>query len=114
MHDRDNEENGNAMANVGGVNLSFIIDPGSSCNVIDRKTLEQLKAKYIKCQSSTLSKLLYVYGSKEPSRTARTFQTAIQVGNQTIDAEFIVIKSSGQAFLLIIGIHTLLVLLVED
>ena len=101
------------MANVGGVNLSFIIDPRSSCNVIDRKTWEQLKAKYIKCQSSTLSKLLYTYGSKEPSRTARTFQTTIQVGNQTIDAEFIVIKSSGQALLLIIGIRMLLVSLVE-
>ena len=36
IHDRDSEEKGKVMANVGGVNLSFIIDSGSSCNVIDK------------------------------------------------------------------------------
>ena len=99
IHDRDSEEKGKVMANVGGVNLSFIIDSGSSCNVIDRKTWEQLKIKDIKCQSSTLSKLLYAHGSKEPLKTAGTFQTTIQVGDQISEAEFIVIEGSGQALL---------------
>ena len=95
-HDRDSEEKGKVMANVGGVNLSFIIDSSSSCNVIDRKTWEQLEIKDIKCQSSTLSKLLYAYGSKRPLKTAGAFQTTIQVGDQIIDAELIVIEGSGQ------------------
>ena len=79
--------------------MSFIIDSGSSCNVIDRRTWEQLQTKDIKCQSSTLSKLLYAYSSKEPLKTAGTFQIIIQVGDKIIDAEFIVIEGSGQALL---------------
>ena len=75
--------------------MSFIIDSGSSCNVIFRKTWEQLKTKDIQCQSSTLSTLLY--RSKELLKTAGTFQTTIQVEDQISEAEFIVIEGSGQA-----------------
>ena len=90
------EEKGKVIANLGGVNLSFIIDSGSSLNVIDRKTWEQLKTKDIKCQSSTLSKQYICIHKQRAVENSLTFQTTIQVGDQIIDAEFIVIEGSGQ------------------
>ena len=86
--------------NVGGVpNIKFIIDSGASCNVIDRELWETLKASKVKCESRKGQKKLFAYGSTEPLKVAGSFTACIQLGQQTHNAEFIVIEGKGQALL---------------
>lgn len=60
---------------VGGVTMSVLIDSGSSNNVVDRETWEELKKQGIKCQSSkTTNKRLFPYGSENPLQIAGIFK----------------------------------------
>jgi hypothetical protein len=50
--------------NVGGVNIgNFMIDSGSSCNIIDKDTWEFLKNNGVKCKSQKSAGNVYAYGS---------------------------------------------------
>ncbi|PFX17850.1 Transposon Ty3-G Gag-Pol polyprotein [Stylophora pistillata] len=56
---------------VGGVRLEgVLVDSGSTCNAIDRATLERLKEKKVKCVSRKSNIKLYSYESNEPLTTA--------------------------------------------
>ena len=92
------------VLDVGGVpSVKFIIDSGASCNVIDRELWETLKKSKVKCVSRTCQKKLFAYGSTKPLKVAGSFTASIQLGEQTQNAEFIVIEGKGQALL---GRHT--------
>jgi hypothetical protein len=53
--------------NVGGVNIrNFMIDLGSSCNIIDKDTWEFLKNNGVKCKSQKSAGNVYAYGSITP------------------------------------------------
>ena len=48
---------------VGGVVIKIVlIDSGSSCNIVDQKTWEELKSKGIKCKSEKSIQKIYPYG----------------------------------------------------
>ena len=82
---------------VGGVDVEFLVDSGSSCNIIDEETWEMLKAKRIKCESTTTlpSKQLFSYASKEPLSIKGSFRCETKVGKGTVSAAFYVIKGKG-------------------
>ena len=87
------------VLDVGVPSVKFIIDSGArSCNVIDRKLWETLKESKVKCVSRKCQKL-FANGSTKPLKVAGSFTASIQLGEQTQNAEFIVIEGKGQALL---------------
>ena len=82
---------------VGGVILSeVLIDSGSSCNIIDKTTWEELKQKGIKCESEKANQKLYPYGTSEPLNTLGKFEAPVNLCGKKVTAEFIVIGSEGR------------------
>ena len=77
----DNPENGEIFVQIGGVQVTMIIDSGASCNVLDRNLWEYLKANKVRCASSRATKKLYSYGNKQPLQVAGTFTADVTVGN---------------------------------
>ncbi|XP_063904716.1 uncharacterized protein K02A2.6-like [Zophobas morio] len=67
---------------VGGVKARFLIDSGATCNVIDKKSWENLKASKIKgtCGEPDTKKL-YSYGGQTPLKTLGTFHTTVELEN---------------------------------
>ena len=53
---------------MGGVKLHVLADSGAYSNLIDERTLEQLKSKHIKCTSNAVpqNKQIYAYASDKP------------------------------------------------
>ena len=99
INDGESSSIGTVKANVVEVDMSFIIDSGASCNVIDRDTWELLKSKSSKCSCHKVDKILYSYGSEQPLKTAGSFKTQVQVGDCQTNAECIVIEGSEKALL---------------
>ncbi len=82
---------------VGGVILSgVLIDSGSSCNIIDQNTWEQLKLNGVKCKSEKTNQKLYPYGSSEPLNTLGKFEALANLDGKEVTAEFIVVGSEGR------------------
>ena len=83
---------------VGGVILNeVVIDSGSSCNVIDQKTGEELKLKGVKCKSvKTNQQKLYPYGTSEPLDMLGKFKASVNLAEKYVTAEFIVICNEGR------------------
>ena len=96
----DNPDNGEISVKIGGVQVTMIIDSGASCNVLDRKLWEYLKANKVRCASSKATKKLYSYGNKQPLQVAGTFTVDVLVGNRVLnEVEFVVIESEGHALM---------------
>ena len=53
-------DNSKILVKAGGVNMDMLIDPGASCNIIDRETWERLKNMKIKCKSSAQRKYMHM------------------------------------------------------
>ena len=51
VNHQSDENSGLVDIKVGGVLCNFLIDSGSTCNVINKSCWEELKAKRIKCKS---------------------------------------------------------------
>ena len=86
----------------GGVELKALIDSGASCNIIDRRTWENLKARKVKCNTqSKCSRQLYAYGSKVPLDVLGSFtaDVSLPTGRDCVDAKFLVINGKGQSLL---------------
>ena len=82
---------------VGGVTLNgVLIDSGSSCNIIDQKTWEELKQKGVKCKSEKTNQKLYPYGTSEPLDTLGKFEASVNLAGKDVTAEFIVICNEGR------------------
>lgn len=81
---------------VGGAELcGVLIDSGSTCNLIDRTTWNELKQKHIKCRSERTTKKIYSYASKAALQTVGKFTAP----GQEVEAEFVVIEGKGQSIL---------------
>ena len=86
--------------NVGGVNIrNFMIDSGSSCNILDEDTLEFLKNNGVKFKSQKSAGNVYAYGSTTPLKTLGKFQTNIVYCKTVTEAEFIVLDGTGRPLL---------------
>lgn len=75
---------------VKGMNISFLIDSGASCNVIDKVAWKKLKKKV---KLKECKKKVYAYGAKTPLHLIGKFEAEISVGGQTQIAEFLVTDS---------------------
>ena len=81
----DNPENGRMSVQIDGVQVTMTICPGASCNALDRKLWDYLKANEAQCMSSKATKKLYSHGSKQPLRVAGTFTADALVGNRVLN-----------------------------
>ena len=84
---------------VGGCKLNMIIDSGASTNIVDKQTWEWLKRNKMNCESVRADKKLYTYGSQTPLDVIGTFQCETAVGDNSVDAEFCVIRGKGESLL---------------
>ena len=100
VNDCSEQDSGLIDVNVGGVLCNFLIDSGSTCNVVDRTCWEKLKAKRIKCKSVKSATQIYAYGSSNPLKVAGKFIADIACqGNEVNQVEFIVIEGVGKPLL---------------
>ena len=86
---------------IGGVKTEVFVDSGSDVNLITSETWEKLKAEKVdvtKCEKGS-SKILKAYASSQPLTILGTFQALIELGQRSIEAEFLVILN-GQRNLL--------------
>lgn len=60
VNHQSDENSGLVDIKVGGVLCNFLIDSGSTCNVIDKSCWEKLKAKRIKCKSEKTATQIYM------------------------------------------------------
>jgi len=96
-----NRFDGTVDCEIGGVKLNFVIDSGSTCDVITDSTWEYLKTHKIRVgrQSSHCSKKLFTYGSTTPLETLGEFEAWITANNRTIRSTVIVIRGRGPPLL---------------
>ena len=86
--------------NVGGVELcNVMIDSGSSCNIIDKRTWEALKDKGIKCKSEKSVENIYPYGISTPLKTLGKFYAKVNAFDHEAEAEFIVLDGTARSIL---------------
>ena len=86
--------------NVGGVELcNVMIDSGSSCNIIDKRTWEALKDKGIKYKSEKSVENIYPYGISTPLKTLGKFYAKVNVFDHEAEAEFIVLDGTARSIL---------------
>ena len=89
---------------VGGVILDrVLIDLGSSCNIIDQKTREELAQKRVKCMSEKTKQKLYCYGTSETLNMLERSEASVNLAGRDVTAELIVICNEGK---LIMGSKT--------
>ena len=85
---------------VGNVKLDFLIDSGSSVNVVDKQTWDYLKSKNVKCTSWKVEdERIFPYGVSEGIKILGKFQTEITCGNESITSTFSVIDGVGRPIL---------------
>ncbi|PIK36388.1 hypothetical protein BSL78_26782 [Apostichopus japonicus] len=71
---------------VGGVNVEMLIDSGASCNIIDKKTWDNLKQQRITCESAKIDKTLYPYGGGKPLNVLGKFATTAKFRESKTEA----------------------------
>lgn len=86
---------------VGGVELKMLVDSGATSNIMGENVWEGLKAEKIKCHSYVPKeqRKLYSYSSSQALPVKGAFNCEITIGNQTEQAEFMVIKGNGEPLL---------------
>ena len=84
---------------VGGRPVNMIIDSGASTNVINHSLWDKLKSEKVKCTSKKCNKKLYAYGNSKPLEVLGSFRAATSTNNKEVNAEFIVIKGTGEPLL---------------
>ena len=73
------------VISIQGTSVKFIIDSGSSCNIMDQASFLQLEIQ----PKLTLSKSkLFTYGSKEPMHIIGKFSAVIEANNKCTTATF--------------------------
>ena len=84
---------------VGRRPVNMIIDSGASTNVINHSLWDKLKSEKVKCTSKKCNKKLYAYGNSKPLEVLGSFRAATSTNNKEVNAEFIVIKGTGEPLL---------------
>ena len=84
---------------VGGRPVNMIIDSVASTNVINHSLWDHLKSEKVKCTSKKCNKKLYAYGNSKPLEVLSSFIAATSTNSKEVNAEFIVIKGTGEPLL---------------
>ncbi|RNA24068.1 RNA-directed DNA polymerase, partial [Brachionus plicatilis] len=83
-------------------NAGFLIDTGTTVNVIDQSTFESLDFKLVNIAPST--KRVYAYGSTQALKMLGTFSTHVKHKNNSVETQFAIsLGNSG----CILGLETL-------
>lgn len=84
---------------IGGVNVNFIADSGSYCNLIGCELWEMLKSQKIACTSRKTIKTVYPYASDKSLKVLGVFEALANTGNREAEQEFVVIEWKADALL---------------
>ena len=90
FHLNDNSRQGRhktVLVNIDNQNVTFIIDSGSTCNLIDKSTFENFKDR---CKVYPPKTKVYVYGSKDPLDLIGVFYATLKVGNSKVVAPILI------------------------
>ncbi len=74
----------------------MIIDSGASTNVINHSLWDKLKSEKVKCASKKCNNKLYAHGNSKPVEVLGTFIAATSTNSKEVNAEFTVIKGTGE------------------
>jgi len=87
--------------NIGGVLLQMIVDTGSTVNIIDGDTWDNLKCKRVKCitQRKGCDRELFTYAAHKPLEILGCFTACVRFQDCEVAAEFVVVKGSGKPLL---------------
>jgi len=83
---------------VGGTHIKFLIDSGSSCNIISEQTWKRNKINYIK-KESEVSQKLFAYSSKAPLQVIKKVITTIKILDHEEVVDIFVVKGNNQSIL---------------
>lgn len=83
---------------VGGVSLNFLVDSGSSCNIITKEVWKKHRIKYIK-KEKVVTQKLFGYASDNPLKVLGKFEAEIKVGKHKDIADFFVVDGTGPQLL---------------
>ena len=98
----DNSMNNDGIIDVkvGGVSCDFLIDSGSTCNIVDRSTWEKMKFDRIACKSEKSNTRIFAYGQDKPLNAAGKFIANVEYQGTTLpNTEFLVIEGSAKSIL---------------
>ena len=87
-----------ATCAVGGIPVDFLIDSGSTINIVNRRTWEHLKSKKLRCKMWTSSGTIKAYGGHSVSIVGR-FSAVISHKNASSQAEFAVFDGDAPSIL---------------
>ena len=88
---------------VGGVQLSLLVDSGASVNVIDTSTWNALKQQGIECDSFKCDEQIFSYGHEKGLPVIGKFMTTVCHNGKIVEAEFLVFEGTGVP---ILSLHT--------
>ncbi|CAI6367348.1 unnamed protein product [Macrosiphum euphorbiae] len=86
------------ICKVGGTDVKFLIDSGSSCNIVSEQTWKRNKINYEK-KESEVSQKLYAYSSKKPLEVIEKVRTTIKVSDREEIVDIFVVKGNNQSLL---------------
>lgn len=93
--------NNTFLFNVGGVEISMIIDSGAAANIISQSTWQQMKQNGVIVWNMTtvMDKRLKCYGSDEAMEMIGSFTATVKGGGRQAEAQFYVAKKGQQCLL---------------
>ena len=83
---------------ISGIPTKFLIDSGSSVNIINKPTWEELKLKKIRCKTWKTAGVVKAYGG-QPVDILGKFAAPIRHRDKVIDAEFVVFDGDAPSIL---------------
>ena len=83
---------------ISGIPTKFLIDSGSSVNIINKPTWEELKLKKIRCKTWKTAGVIKAYGG-QPVDILGKFAAPIRHRDKVIDAEFVVFDGDAPSIL---------------
>lgn len=83
---------------VGGVSTLFIVDSGSSCNIISEKLWSEKDIKFLSNEKN-VSQKLFGYASEKPSNVVSKIRTTIEVGNRETITDIFIVQGGNSALL---------------
>ena len=83
---------------VGGIPADFLIDSGSTVNIVNKRTWEHLKARKIKCKTWRSAGTVKAYGG-HPVNILGKFATTVTRKNKTCQTDFVVFDGDAPSIL---------------
>lgn len=95
------DEDSLLQCQIGGVNITMLVDSGCKCNLITAKTWQIMKQSNVQVHNQTnkCNKFFYGYGSKKPLELLGSFDSSIKIADKIQNATFYVIADGTRDLL---------------